>query len=61
MCLISYCNLYWGCNKGGCKKCLIKFKDYEPDDDCLNLLINENKYESQLQYWSFTCSQNERS
>ncbi|CAF0893592.1 unnamed protein product [Brachionus calyciflorus] len=48
MCLISYCNLYWGCNKGGCKKCLIKFKDYEPDDDCLNLLINENKYESQL-------------
>ena len=48
MCFTSYCNLYWGCNKGGCKKCLIKFKDFEADNECLNLIINDNQYESQL-------------
>ncbi|RNA30277.1 E3 ubiquitin- ligase CHFR isoform X3, partial [Brachionus plicatilis] len=48
MCFTPYCNLYWGCNKGGCKKCLVHFKDFVPDNDCLNLLINENQYESQL-------------
>lgn len=48
MCFTPYCNLYWGCNKDGCKKCLIHFKEFVPDIDCLKLLINENEYESNL-------------
>lgn len=48
MCFTPYCNLYWGCNKGGCKKCLVYFKDFVPENECLNLLINENQFESEV-------------
>lgn len=48
MCFKSYCNLYWGCRKGDCKKCLVKFSDLMLDDFCSIGLINENQYESEI-------------
>jgi E3 ubiquitin-protein ligase CHFR len=48
MCFKSYCNLYWGCRKNGCRKCLGRFIDLEVDVDVLDGLICENQYESRL-------------
>jgi E3 ubiquitin-protein ligase CHFR len=48
MCFKSYCNLYWGCLKSDCKKCLINFIDIELDDKSMTTIINENKHESKL-------------
>ena len=53
MCFKAFCDLYWGCRKGGCKNCLTKFINLNFDDnlnnnDCLNSIINENHFESQI-------------
>lgn len=48
MCLKSFCNLYWGCRKGGCRKCLTEFEDLNVDIDCLPDLICENQFETQI-------------
>ena len=48
MCFKSFCNLYWGCRKNGCLKCLSRFIDLEVDTDCWDGLINENQFESRL-------------
>lgn len=48
MCLKSFCDMYWRCNRAGCRRCLSKFADLNVDVDFLAELINENKFESQL-------------
>lgn len=48
MCFKSYCNMYWGCLKGGCMGCLVKFMNLKLNVSCLPTLINENQYESQI-------------
>ena len=48
MCFKAFCDLYWGCRKGGCKRCLLKFSDMRVSNECLNSLLNDNQYESQL-------------
>ncbi len=53
MCFKAFCDLYWGCRKGGCKNCLTKFINLNFDDnlnnnECLNSIINDNQFESQI-------------
>ena len=48
MCLKSFCNMYWGCRRAACRRCLTKFADLNVDVDCLPELIGENKFESEL-------------
>lgn len=48
VCFKPYCNLYWGCNKPTCKKCLTKFGNLNLDVDFEESLINENPHESKL-------------
>ena len=51
MCFKAYCDLYWGCRKGGCQNCLSKFINLNieaANNDCLQSLINENQFESQI-------------
>lgn len=48
MCLKAFCQLYWDCRNGSCRCCLSKFHEMKMKNDCLNTIINENKYESEL-------------
>ena len=48
VCFRAFCNLYWGCKKGDCKKCLAKYQDHLFDATYLNNLINENQHESKI-------------
>lgn len=43
---ILFCHMYWGCDRPGCTGCLSPFKDVVLADNCLNLAINGNYYES---------------
>ena len=48
LCFKPYCDLYWGCRKFGCKKCLVKFVNYDPDMQSLDSLILDNLHESRI-------------
>jgi hypothetical protein len=59
MCFKAFCDLYWGCRKGGCKGCLTKFINLNVDNDCLMNIINENQFETQLfTDWMFRKNKN---
>jgi hypothetical protein len=48
LCFKPYCELYWGCRKFGCKKCLVKFVNYDPGVECMDTLILDNLHESRI-------------
>ncbi|XP_076107813.1 E3 ubiquitin-protein ligase CHFR-like [Mytilus galloprovincialis] len=48
ICYRAYCHAYWGCTKNECTGCIGKFKDLNFGKKCLNNLILENVYESEI-------------
>lgn len=48
VCYRSFCHAYWGCTKHECMGCIGKFKDLNFGKKCLNNLILENVYESEI-------------
>ncbi|XP_063448138.1 E3 ubiquitin-protein ligase CHFR-like [Mytilus trossulus] len=48
ICYRNYCHAYWGCTKNECTGCIGKFKDLNFGKKCLNNLILENVYESEI-------------
>jgi hypothetical protein len=48
MCFKAYCDLYWGCQNGGCKRCLSKFHEMKMNNEPFTNLINGNKFESEI-------------
>jgi hypothetical protein len=48
VCFKAYCNLYWGCKKVDCKKCLAKYEDHVFDASYLTSILNENLHESKI-------------
>jgi hypothetical protein len=48
VCLKAFCDLYWGCKKADCKRCIAKYQDHKFDAAYLNNLINENQHESNI-------------
>ena len=48
VCFKAFCDLYWGCKKADCKKCLAKYQDHAFDETHLSFLINENQHESKI-------------
>ncbi|XP_028410485.1 E3 ubiquitin-protein ligase CHFR-like [Dendronephthya gigantea] len=48
ICQNFYCNLLWKCDKPDCLGCLNEFKDIKFNSNCLDGVILNNKYESQI-------------
>ncbi|XP_062619679.1 E3 ubiquitin-protein ligase CHFR-like [Saccostrea cucullata] len=47
-CLRSFCHAYWGCRKAECMGCIGRFKDIIFGRKCLQNLILENPFESDI-------------
>ncbi|XP_030073587.1 E3 ubiquitin-protein ligase CHFR [Microcaecilia unicolor] len=43
-----FCHMYWGCDRMGCFGCLAPFCDLNLGEKCLDGVINENHYESDV-------------
>ncbi|KAM5238755.1 E3 ubiquitin-protein ligase CHFR [Ctenodactylus gundi] len=48
ICLQPFCHLYWGCSRTGCFGCLAPFCELNLGDKCLDGVLNNNKYESDI-------------
>lgn len=48
MCLQPFCHLYWGCRRTGCFGCLAPFCELNLGDKCLDGVLNNNNYESDI-------------
>ncbi|XP_060740371.1 E3 ubiquitin-protein ligase CHFR [Tachysurus vachellii] len=46
VCQRPFCHLYWGCV--GCRGCLAQFSDLDLTDKCLDGVLNNNHYESEV-------------
>ncbi|XP_033828918.1 E3 ubiquitin-protein ligase CHFR [Periophthalmus magnuspinnatus] len=48
ICLRYFCHMYWGCPRVGCQGCLARFTDLNLTDKCLDGVLNNNNYESEV-------------
>ncbi|XP_031246983.1 E3 ubiquitin-protein ligase CHFR [Mastomys coucha] len=48
VCLQPFCHLYWGCRRTGCFGCLAPFCELNLGDKCLDGVLNNNNYESDI-------------
>ncbi|KAK3539306.1 hypothetical protein QTP86_034176, partial [Hemibagrus guttatus] len=48
VCQRPFCHLYWGCQRIGCQGCLARFSDLNLTDKCLDGVLNNNHYESEI-------------
>ncbi|XP_056275631.1 E3 ubiquitin-protein ligase CHFR isoform X3 [Pseudoliparis swirei] len=47
-CQRPFCHMYWGCQRIGCQGCLARFSDLNLTDKCLDGVLNNNNYESEI-------------
>nr|DBA23116.1 TPA: hypothetical protein GDO54_014065 [Pyxicephalus adspersus] len=48
VCLQPFCHMYWGCTRIGCFGCLAPFCELNLGDKCLDSVLNNNNYESDI-------------
>ncbi|XP_008248245.2 E3 ubiquitin-protein ligase CHFR isoform X3 [Oryctolagus cuniculus] len=48
ICLQPFCHLYWGCARTGCFGCLAPFCELNLGDKCLDGVLSNNNYESDI-------------
>lgn len=48
LCQQPFCHMYWGCQRIGCQGCLARFSDLNLTDKCLDGVLNNNNYESEV-------------
>ncbi|XP_040843120.1 E3 ubiquitin-protein ligase CHFR isoform X1 [Ochotona curzoniae] len=48
VCLQPFCHLYWGCTRTGCFGCLAPFCELNLGDKCLDGVLSNNNYESDI-------------
>uniref|UniRef100_A0A672J037 E3 ubiquitin-protein ligase CHFR n=1 Tax=Salarias fasciatus TaxID=181472 RepID=A0A672J037_SALFA len=48
LCQRPFCHMYWGCQRIGCQGCLAPFRDLNLMDKCLDGVLNNNNYESDV-------------
>ncbi|XP_017306906.1 E3 ubiquitin-protein ligase CHFR [Ictalurus punctatus] len=48
VCQRPFCHLYWGCQRIGCQGCLARFSDLNLTEKCLDGVLNNNHYESEI-------------
>ncbi|XP_005308665.2 E3 ubiquitin-protein ligase CHFR isoform X2 [Chrysemys picta bellii] len=48
VCLQPFCHLYWGCTRMACFGCLAPFCEINLGDKCLDGILNNNHYESDI-------------
>ncbi|XP_040203720.1 E3 ubiquitin-protein ligase CHFR isoform X3 [Rana temporaria] len=48
VCLQSFCHMYWGCTRLGCFGCLAPFCELNLGEKCLDSVLNNNNYESDI-------------
>uniref|UniRef100_A0A8D1RYV7 E3 ubiquitin-protein ligase CHFR n=1 Tax=Sus scrofa TaxID=9823 RepID=A0A8D1RYV7_PIG len=48
VCLQPFCHLYWGCARTGCLGCLAPFCELNLGDRCLDGVLSNNNYESDV-------------
>ncbi|XP_074527141.1 E3 ubiquitin-protein ligase CHFR [Halichoeres trimaculatus] len=48
LCLRPFCHMYWGCQRIGCQGCLARFSELNLTDKCLDGVLNNNNYESEI-------------
>ncbi|XP_077417455.1 E3 ubiquitin-protein ligase CHFR [Vanacampus margaritifer] len=47
-CLRPFCHIYWGCQRIGCQGCLARLSELNLTDKCLDGVLNNNNYESEI-------------
>ncbi|KAL0979226.1 hypothetical protein UPYG_G00182370 [Umbra pygmaea] len=47
-CQRPFCHMYWGCQKIGCHGCLARFNELNLTDKCMDGVLNNNNYESEI-------------
>ncbi|XP_075424719.1 E3 ubiquitin-protein ligase CHFR isoform X2 [Ascaphus truei] len=48
VCLQPFCHMYWGCTRIGCFGCLSPFCEINLGEKCLDAVLNNNNYESDI-------------
>lgn len=48
ICQRPFCHMYWGCPRIGCQGCLARFSDLNLTEKCLDGVLNNNNYESEI-------------
>ncbi|XP_066510581.1 E3 ubiquitin-protein ligase CHFR-like isoform X2 [Hoplias malabaricus] len=48
VCQRPFCHLYWGCQRIGCQGCLAHFSDLNLTAKCMDGVLNNNNYESEI-------------
>uniref|UniRef100_A0AAQ6AAH8 E3 ubiquitin-protein ligase CHFR n=1 Tax=Amphiprion ocellaris TaxID=80972 RepID=A0AAQ6AAH8_AMPOC len=48
LCQRPFCHMYWGCQRIGCQGCLVRFSELNLTDKCLDGVLNNNNYESEV-------------
>ncbi|KAF7657697.1 hypothetical protein LDENG_00023080 [Lucifuga dentata] len=48
LCKRPFCHMYWGCQRFGCQGCLAPFSELNLTDKCLDGVLNNNSYESEI-------------
>uniref|UniRef100_A0A8C8DMK0 E3 ubiquitin-protein ligase CHFR n=1 Tax=Oryzias sinensis TaxID=183150 RepID=A0A8C8DMK0_9TELE len=48
LCQQPFCHMYWGCQRIGCQGCLSRFSELNLNDKCLDSVLNNNTYESEV-------------
>ncbi|KAK5608606.1 hypothetical protein CRENBAI_023240 [Crenichthys baileyi] len=48
LCQRPFCHMYWGCQRIGCHGCLARFSELNLTDKCLDAVLNNNNYESDV-------------
>uniref|UniRef100_A0A8C6L4M9 E3 ubiquitin-protein ligase CHFR n=1 Tax=Nothobranchius furzeri TaxID=105023 RepID=A0A8C6L4M9_NOTFU len=48
LCQRPFCHMYWGCQRIGCQGCLAPFQELNLTDKCLDGVLNNNNYESEI-------------
>ncbi|XP_036000494.1 E3 ubiquitin-protein ligase CHFR [Fundulus heteroclitus] len=48
LCQRPFCHMYWGCQRIGCHGCLARFSELNLTDKCLDGVLNNNNYESEV-------------
>ncbi|XP_029426945.1 E3 ubiquitin-protein ligase CHFR [Rhinatrema bivittatum] len=48
VCFQSFCHMYWGCARMGCFGCLAPFCELNLGEKCLDGVVNDNNYESDI-------------
>ncbi|XP_054466538.1 E3 ubiquitin-protein ligase CHFR [Anoplopoma fimbria] len=48
LCQRPFCHMYWGCQRIGCQGCLARFNELNLTDKCMDGVVNNNNYESEI-------------